>query len=121
MTVTEHASSGNGPALSPHAGASPMTFDSARYRHHVDRLNMPEERKEEVLRAVWQIMRTFVDCAFGDDAAQLARKHGDELHVVREARLPTVVGSKDHNNLGESTLSAVFKKRAARERRKEKR
>jgi hypothetical protein len=82
---------------------------------------MNDERKAELLHAVWEIMRSFVDRAFGDDAVQLARKDGDEIQVAREARLSAVISSKDHNNSGERVLKAAFMKGAARGRRKESR
>ena len=47
------------------------------YRHHVERFEMPEAEKLELLHALWQIMRSFVDRAFGDDPVQLVCKIGD--------------------------------------------
>ena len=92
-----------------------------RYLPHLAHLDLTIERKRELVTMIGQIMRSFVDRAFGDDAAQLARKDGDEIQNVREARFSAVVSSDNHNKPGESALSAAFKKRATRERRKEKR
>lgn len=92
-----------------------------RYLSHLAHLDLPIESKRELVRTIDRIMRSFVDRAFGDDAAQLALKHGDEIHVAREARLQAVVSSADHINSGERVLKAAFKKGAARGRRKEKR
>ncbi|WP_149541219.1 hypothetical protein [Siccirubricoccus phaeus] len=55
-----------------------------RYRQHVDHLDLSEARKTELLSAVWQIMRSFVDRAFGEDAVQLARNPVDGARAARE-------------------------------------
>lgn len=94
--------------------------DLSRYRRHVDHLDLPEDRKAELLRAIYQIMQNFVDRAFGDDPVQLVRKDGDENHPPRETRAQRVVSSQHHNNPGETALTAAFAKRAGRGRRKEK-
>jgi hypothetical protein len=44
--------------------------DLAKYRRHVDHLDMPENKKMELLGTLWQIAQNFVDRAFGDDPAQ---------------------------------------------------
>lgn len=92
-----------------------------RYLPHLAHLDLPIERKRELVTTIGQIMRSFVDCAFGDDATQLARKDGDEMQIAREARFQPVVSSEHHNKPGESALTRAFESRAARERRKEKR
>lgn len=92
-----------------------------RYLHHLAHLDIPLQQKRELVGVIGKIMCSFVDRAWGIDAVQLALKDGDEIHAAREARLPAVVSSADHNNPGERALSAAFKKRAVRERRKEKR
>ena len=94
--------------------------DLDRYRHHLAHIDMPEEQKDETILAVWRIMRSFVDRAFGDDAAQLARKGGDELAIDREAQSAAVLPSTDHNAQGDDALSRAFTKRASRGARKEK-
>lgn len=57
-----------GSAVLP-ASDAPLT----KYRAHVAHLDMTEKAKDELLNAVWRIMRSFVDRAFGDDPAQIAR------------------------------------------------
>lgn len=44
--------------------------DLSRYRRHVEHLDMPDEKKDELLLALWRIMESFVDRAFGDDPVQ---------------------------------------------------
>lgn len=96
-----------------------ISIDPDRYLSHLAHLNLPVERKRELVATVGQIMRSFVDRAFGDDAAQLARKDGDEMQIAREARFRPVVTSDNHNNPGEGALKAAFAKRASRANRKE--
>jgi hypothetical protein len=71
---------------------APLAFDAKRYRFHVEHLDISEARKDELIVAVGQIMRSFVDLAFGDDAAQLARNSGDSRAVAREASGSRAVG-----------------------------
>lgn len=91
------------------------------YLRHLARLDLPLERKRELIQAIGQIMRSFVDRAFGDDPTQLACKDGDEMQIAREARFPAVISSDHHNKPGETALRAAFEKRASRANRKESR
>lgn len=61
-----------------------LAFDADRYRHHVAHLNMTPAQEHDVLNAVWRMMRSFVDRAFGDDPVQLARNAGDSHVETRE-------------------------------------
>ncbi len=106
------------PASGEHAAVG---IDADRYLHHLVHLNLPIESKRELVRMVGQIMRSSIDRAFGDDAAQLAIKDGDEIQVARESRFPAVVSSGHHINPGDRALRAAFQKGAGRGRRKEKR
>ena len=101
--------------------ASTVSVDVERYIDHLSHLDISHDRKRELIGTVGQIMRSFVDRAFGDDAAQLVRKDGDEIQIAREARFQPVVSSEHHNKPGESALTRAFEGRAVRERRKEKR
>lgn len=93
-------------------------IDLSRYRRHVDHLDLSDDGKDCLLRAVWQITGSFVDRAFGDDSTQLCRKDGDENQLAREDRLLPVVSSEDHHNPGE-TLTNALGTRARKGRRKE--
>lgn len=93
----------------------------AKYRRHLDHLDLSDAQKAELVFALWQITGSFVDRAFGDDAAQLCRKDGDENQLSGEGGLLPVISSEDYNQSGDRTLTTAFRKRAGRERRKEKR
>lgn len=97
-------------------GAVPFSPEAivARYSSHVARFDLPDAQKAELLLTVWQIMGSFVDRAFGDDAAQLARKDGDGLRGNDEAGSPAVIECQD-NPAGESKdgLSGAFGQQAA--------
>lgn len=47
-----------------------MTPDIEKYRKYVDRFDLSEERKVELIHTVWAIMESFVDRAFGLDPVQ---------------------------------------------------
>lgn len=75
----------------PKQGAGPArpletASDLGRYWSYVEHLDVPDARKAELLEAVWRIMRSFVDRAFGDDPAQLARIAGDRDEGARDRR-----------------------------------
>lgn len=50
-----------------------MQLEIARYRHFVDRFDMPEDQKVAVLTEVWKMMGSFVDRAFGQAPEQQLR------------------------------------------------
>jgi hypothetical protein len=90
--------------------------DFSHYLQHIALLDMPLECKIELLRVVQDIMRSFVDRAFGEDSVQLARKDGDEIKIARAGDSSPVVGSKDHTNTGDKALTDAFTTRAGREK-----
>ena len=51
-------------------GVDGIDARTAKYLPHLDRFDLSEHQKVELLRAVWQIMQSFVDRAFGDDPVQ---------------------------------------------------
>jgi hypothetical protein len=96
------------------AGGKPvaaLAFDAHRYRHHVAHMGMTPAQEHDVLDAVWRIMRSFVDRAFGDDPVQLARNAGDTDGTTREVdasvRLDSTEPPIENNN---RDLARVFGK-----------
>lgn len=47
--------------------------DLGKYRRHVEHFDLTDAQKADLLLAVWRIMQSFVDRAFGDDPVQQAR------------------------------------------------
>lgn len=84
-----------------------------KYRRHVAHLDLPEERKTELLAAVWAIMGSFVDRAFGDDPAQLclapAGQNPAEDEILDSSMVPSP--SDDHDN-SKNSLSRTFSSQA---------
>lgn len=101
--------------------ASDDVFDAEKYRHQVAHFDMPDDRKAELLLAVWQIMQSFVDRAFGDDPVQqvLAARHVDGLAVTDESAGPSVVGSSQTYDNQQQRLTSAFRPTAADRRGKE--
>lgn len=58
--------------------------DLDKYRRHVDHFDLSEHQKTELLRAIWLIMQSFVDRAFGDDPAQQYRGRVDGIVTADE-------------------------------------
>ena len=100
----------------PKQGAAPAKLfepsgDLGRYWFYVEHLDVPDARKAELLEAVWRIMRSFVDRAFGDDPAQLARIAGDRDECARDRGAPAGVGfqhTKDPGDIGD--LAGTFRR-----------
>ena len=42
-----------------------LDFDPVKYRYHIDDQNLTEEQAAELLGALWEIMKAFVDLGFG--------------------------------------------------------
>ncbi|GAA4170809.1 hypothetical protein GCM10023069_29430 [Shinella granuli] len=100
--------------------ASDVVFDAEKYRHHVAHFDMPDDRKAELLFAVWQIMQSFVDRAFGDDPVQqvLRARHVDSLSIEDESAASSVIGSSETHNK-QQRLTSAFRPNAADRRGKE--
>ncbi len=102
-----------GPSHEIRAGehVAALAFDADRYRHHVAHMGMTSAQEHDVLDAVWRMMRSFVDRAFGDDAVQLARNAGDSHGETREVdasvRLDLMQSPNENNN---SDLASAFSK-----------
>lgn len=87
-------------------------IDLEKYRRHVAHLDMPEERKTELLRAIWNIMQNFVDRAFGDDPVQQALgRAGGKSEVDAAMPVPAMLELQaeipDKNN--ETSLAGAFR------------
>jgi len=49
-------------------GLSP--FDASKYQDCMEDIDLPDEKKVELLQTLWWIMATFVDLGFGVDSVQ---------------------------------------------------
>lgn len=48
-----------------------LEFDGDEYRHYLNDVEISDEKAEELLRALWEIMRTFVDLGWGLESIQM--------------------------------------------------
>ena len=91
-------------------------IDLEKYRRHGANLDMPEERKTELLRAVWHIMQNFVDRAFGHDPVQQALRAGGNSEIDAAPRIPDMLElqaeTPDKNN--ENSLAGAFREGTGR-------
>jgi hypothetical protein len=56
-----------------------MSLDFEKYRHHVDRFDLSEEQKDELLLTVWRLVEIFVDKSFSGRDSQSIRCEDTEL------------------------------------------
>src|SRR5690606_21479071 len=96
-------------------------IDLEKYRRHVAHLDMPEERKTELLRVIWNIMQNFVDRAFGDDPVQQAlRRAGGNSETDTATPVPALLELQaeipDKNN--ENSLAGAFREGTGRRGRR---
>lgn len=68
-------------------------LDLSRYRRHVDHLDLPDEKKDEMLRVLWTIAQSFVDRAFGLDPVQ--QVSGSLSGPAEHASVPALPPSGD--------------------------
>lgn len=120
-----NTASGCLPALG-NAGPVAISFSSEqvldRYRSHVDHFDLSEKAKAELLMALWHMMGSFVDRAFGDDPVQLSQKDGGNFASIRESQDSAVLDSGgDAERCAKSELSGTFSRKARRQSVKGKR
>jgi len=68
-----------------------MTPDIEKYRKYVDRFDLADKKKEDLIHTVWRMMESFVDRAFGDDPVQQclelgAEKDGQDSAIVIDSK-----------------------------------
>ncbi len=94
-------------------------IDLEKYRRHVAHLDMPEERKTELLRAVWHIMQNFVDRAFGDDPVQQALRAGGKSDIEDAPPTRSMVELEAENpDSNKTSLAGAFRQRAGKRSRR---
>jgi len=107
-----------GPIQSHFGGRTPASLEP--YRRHLDHLDIPDEAKSQLLAAVWQIMDSFVDRAFGDDPVQHLRGAVDGCAAKDALKAAPVLGSGPTSpSLDKTRPAGAFRASAARSRGKE--
>lgn len=64
-----------------------MTPDIEKYRDYVDRFDLTENQKVELIHTLWRVMESFVDRAFETDPAQLAGSNGRRGFAAESPKL----------------------------------
>lgn len=94
--------------------------DLDRYRAYVAHLDMPEAAKDDVMLAVYRMMQSFVDRAFGDDPVQQCGRLEDKRHAKDEhTSLPVVELHDKSSNDEDQALDDVFHRHAIGEQDKQ--
>jgi hypothetical protein len=108
-------------AKSRSLGRAAGDIDLEKYRRHVAHLDMPQERKTELLHSVWNIMQSFVDRAFGHDPVQQAlNRAGGNCGADAAPQAPAMLdlAAENPGKDNDASLAAAFRKGAARRGRR---
>lgn len=89
--------------------------DLEKYRPFVDRFDLPEAARKDLLESLWRIMESFVDRAFNADPVQLVHKGPDAKRASGQA---PVIDCKNAPRRTR-TLTATFGPKARDGARKE--
>lgn len=85
--------------------------DLDRYWPHVAHLDISDDRKREVIRAVYRVMQNTIDRIFGEDSTQLARIAGDKADGERASAGRLKVGSEHTSETNDDgDLAGVFRR-----------
>ena len=93
--------------------------DLDRYRSYVAHLDMPEAAKDAMMLAVYRMMQSFVDRAFGDDPVQQCGRLEDKKHAKDEPAIMPVVKLDKSSNDEHQALDDVFHRYAVGEAEKQ--
>lgn len=84
-----------------------MTPDIEKYRKYVDKFDMPETEKIELINTVWKVMEGFTDRAFGLNSAQ----HAIATQVKQRAVLDAPVLQLKATRKTTKSIKPAFSKR----------
>lgn len=73
-----------------------MPLDVEKYRCHVHSIDLPEDRKDELIRIVYSILEAFADAAFGVHPVQLSL--GSLPQKVSKSLVPHVIVDGNSNS-----------------------
>lgn len=90
--------------------------DVEKYRRYVDKFDLPEERKIELIHTVWQVVEGFAYRAFGLDPVQQVVG----LERKEDAVPPSSMLDFNETPQTEKTLSCTFEQRANDSERRKK-
>jgi hypothetical protein len=82
------------------------------YLGHIAHLDMPLEVKIDLIRALHEMMRSFVDRAFGEDPVQLAAKHTEIQNNSDTATKPPMLRSDLDINSNPRNITGGFRRNA---------
>ena len=72
-----------------------MSLDYERYRKHLTHFNLSKQQEDEVIEAIWQLVSSSIDQAFGVHPIQLSRGYIEPAHL------------QSHNKGSDSTSAAL--------------
>ena len=84
----------------------PMLVDVEKYRRHVQSIDLPQDRKDELIHIVFAIMQSFVDKAFGVHPVQLGLPKPDQ----KSPQIPARRAIMDANSNTDKTTATAPKR-----------
>lgn len=94
-------------------------IDLDKYRRHVAHFGLSKEKENELLAAIWEIARSFVDRAFGHDPVQQAFKVEGKLDAKDASTIPPVIEWANSETLTtQENLTNSFRDKSGGDRRK---
>ncbi len=84
----------------------PMLVDVEKYRRHVQSIDLPQDRKDELIHIVFAMMQSFVDKAFGVHPVQLGLPKPDQ----KPPQFPARHAIADANSNTERTKATAPKR-----------
>lgn len=85
-----------------------MTPDIEKYRRYVDKFDLPENEKIELIHTVWNVMKGFADQAFGLNSTQQAIA----AQKAKNARSPVTVIELEAENVSHKSIKSTFERKA---------
>ena len=79
-----------------------MFIDVEKYRHHVQSIDLPQDRKDELIHTIYAILQSFVDRAFGMHPVQLSLGSAPQKLPELGARCAIVDANSINRNAEES-------------------
>ncbi len=84
-----------------------MPLDVEKYRCHVQSINLPQERKDELIQIVYSILESFADAAFGVHPVQLSLGSASQKISESSVLCAMLDGNSNNRETTESAASAT--------------
>jgi hypothetical protein len=70
-----------------------MFVDVEKYRHHIQSIHLPQDRKDEIIHIIYNILQSFRDRAFGEHPVQQSVDSASQKLAETRARRVMIGGN----------------------------